>query len=152
MNKYLIRKIEKTDLDDLMLLIEEHTAYEQADYNSDGKKERLSEVLFKENSPLNCWMVEVDNEINGFCSFTFDYSTWDAASFLYMDCLYLREKCRGLGIGSAIIKKLELVAKEQGCVNLQWQTPVFNTLAIAFYKKAGATAKDKVRFTLNADF
>ncbi|MFI5137008.1 MAG: GNAT family N-acetyltransferase [Sphingobacteriales bacterium] len=151
MKTYLIRRIKETEINDLMLLIEEHTAYEKAEYSSKGKKERLSAELFKENCPLKCWIVEIDNVINGFCSYTIDYSTWDAASFLNMDCLYIRESFRGLGIGSAIIKKLTLIAKENSCVNLQWQTPVFNAPAIAFYKKAGAVAREKVRFSLATD-
>jgi L-amino acid N-acyltransferase YncA len=148
MSKYLIREIQKNDLNELMLLIEEHTAYEQAAYNIEGKKERLQTELFRENSQLKCWVIEIDDKVNGFCSFTYDYSTWDAAFFIYMDCLYLRSSFRGMGIGSVILAKLKALATEKQCVNVQWQTPDFNAPAIAFYKKNGALSKDKVRFTL----
>jgi hypothetical protein len=40
------------------------------------------------------------------------------------------------------------IAREKNCVNIQWQTPVFNKRAIKFYNRIGATGKDKVRFTL----
>ncbi len=149
MDLYTIREIKLRELDDLMLLIEEHTAFEKADYNSDGKKDRLGIELFKEQHRLNCWVVEIDGAVNGFCTYTVDFSTWDAATYLHMDCLYIREKYRGLGIGFAILKKLTLVAIKNGCINLQWQTPVFNTAAIAFYKKTGAIAKEKMRFSLS---
>jgi ribosomal protein S18 acetylase RimI-like enzyme len=151
MNNYLIREIQKNDLDELMLLIEEHTAYEQADYNGEGKKKLLQKELFRDNKQLNCWVVEINNKINGFCSFTYDYSTWDAAFFIYMDCLYIRSSFRGLGIGSVILTRLKVLAVEKQCVNVQWQTPDFNAPAIAFYKKNGALSKDKVRFTLPVD-
>lgn len=148
MSNYLIREIKESDLDELMLLIEEHTVFEQADYNSEGKKERLQKELFKADARLKCWVIEIDNTVNGFCSFTYDYSTWDAAFFIYMDCLYIRSSFRGMGIGSVILGKLKLLAAEKQCVNVQWQTPDFNAPAIAFYKKNGALSKDKVRFTL----
>ncbi|QNK64940.1 GNAT family N-acetyltransferase [Pedobacter sp. PAMC26386] len=93
-------------------------------------------------------MVEIDQLIKGFCTYTIDYSTWDAANFLYMDCLYLSEDVRGMGIGSEIIRKLKEVAKGNDCVNMQWQTPVFNKPAIEFYQKNGALSKEKIRFTL----
>ncbi len=150
MSNYLIREIKEKELDELMLLIGEHAAYEKADFTSEGKKERLKTELFKTGSQLHCWVVEIDQIVQGFCSFTFDYSTWDAAYFIYMDCLYIRSSFRGLGIGSVILDKLKKLAIEKECVNVQWQTPDFNAPAIKFYKKNGATSKDKVRFTLTA--
>jgi len=148
MSNYLIREIKEYDLDELMLLIGEHTAYEEADFTSEGKKARLKAELFGTGSQLHCWVIEIDQVVNGFCSFTFDYSTWDAAHFIYMDCLYIRSSFRGLGIGSAILEKLKRLAIEKECVNVQWHTPDFNAPAIKFYKKIGASSKDKVRFTL----
>jgi ribosomal protein S18 acetylase RimI-like enzyme len=150
MSNYLIREIRENELDELMLLIGEHTAYEKADFTSDGKKERLKTELFETGSQLNCWVIEIDQEVIGFCSFTFDYSTWDAAYFIYMDCLYIRSQFRGLGIGSVILQKLRKLAIEKDCVNVQWHTPDFNAPAIKFYKKNGASSKNKVRFTLPA--
>ena len=148
MSNYLIREIRENDLDELMLLISEHTAYENADFISDGKKERLKTELFETGCQLQCWVVEIDQVVQGFCSFTFDYSTWDAAYFIYMDCLYIRSQFRGLGIGSAVLGKLKKLANEKWCVNVQWHTPDFNAPAIKFYKKNGALSKNKVRFTL----
>jgi len=150
MSNYLIREIKENDLDKLMLLIGEHTAYEKAYFTATGKKERLKTELFETGSQLNCWVIEIDQEVIGFCSFTFDYSTWDAAYFIYMDCLYIRSQFRGLGIGSVILEKLRKLAIEKDCVNVQWHTPDFNAPAIKFYKKNGASSKNKVRFTLQA--
>jgi L-amino acid N-acyltransferase YncA len=149
MSAYLIRGIEKDELDGLIPLFEEHAVYEKAEYDRAGKKERLADELFKTDSRLKILVVEIDEAIQGYCSYTIDYSTWSAAKFLYMDCLFIREQFRGLGIGSAIIKKLMITAKNNDCVNLQWQTPAFNTSAIAFYNKNNASPKDKVRFTLS---
>lgn len=149
MNNYFIRLVQESDMEELMLLIDEHATFEKSAYNSEGKKERLKIELFSENSRLKCWVIELGGKVNGYCSFTVDYSTWDAAYFIYMDCLYLRSDLRGAGIGSAILKKLQAFAAENHLVNIQWQTPNFNTSAIAFYKKNGAFSSNKVRFTLN---
>jgi uncharacterized protein YneR len=40
------------------------------------------------------------------------------------------------------------IAKEKGCVNVQWQTPVFNEKAIRFYERIGGKALDKKRFSI----
>ena len=150
MKTYEIREIQEKDLGELMLLIEEHAAYERSPYNGEGKQERLKDGLFGNNPRLKCWVIDIDQLVNGYCSFTFDYSTWDAAMFIYMDGLYLRSAYRGMGIGTVILTRLKELAAQNDMVNVQWQTPDFNESAIAFYKKNGALPKNKVRFTLKA--
>lgn len=147
---YTIRQVEIGDMDYLLVLMQEHAAYEKADFSSDNKIERLVKALFTAPVKLHCWVVILDQQLVGFLSFTFDYSTWDAADFMYMDCLFLREHTRGLGIGTEILRRLKIVAAEKGCINIQWQTPVFNKPAIKFYHKNSASSKQKVRFTLKA--
>ncbi|MBW3468545.1 GNAT family N-acetyltransferase [Arthrospiribacter ruber] len=146
---YTIRPCEEKDLPELIELCAAHAAYEKSDYDPEGKMERLREAIFGDIKRLNCWIVDIDGKAQGFTTFTFDFSTWDAAPFLYMDCLYLDESCRGLGIGAAIMDKIREVARENNCKNIQWQTPEFNARAIKFYVGLGSTGKQKMRFFLN---
>lgn len=146
---YTIRPVNKDDLDSLLILMQEHADYEQATFDPSNKKEKFEKALFNIPAKLNCWVVEQDDCLAGFVSFTFDFSTWDAAGFMYMDCLYLKNETRGNGIGTVIIEKLRDVAIAKKCINIQWQTPVFNESAIRFYHKNNAVSKNKVRFTLN---
>jgi GNAT superfamily N-acetyltransferase len=148
MKPYIIRDARENDLDDLLRLMADHAAYEQAPFNPEGKKGNLHKALFQSPVALRCFVIEMQGMLKGYCSFTIDYSTWDATFYLHMDCLYLDEDVRGLRIGSAVLEKLVDVARKNQCVNVQWQTPVFNTPAIQFYKKNGATGKEKVRFFL----
>lgn len=143
---YILRDCEEKDLPDLVLLCEAHAEYEKGEFNPAGKVVALRSGIFDLPKRLNCWVVEVDGKIEGFSTYTFDYSTWDAASFLYMDCLFLNEKIRGKGVGTAIMKRIQAVAKENNCANIQWQTPEFNALAIKFYVGLGSIGKQKMRF------
>ena len=145
--EYIIRPAVATDLSELMNLIAEHAAYEQAAYFSEGKKEKLIRAIFEPPVRLYCEVVEEKEKLIGYVSYTYDYSTWQAAEYMYMDCLFLREEFRGMGIGGKIMEKLQTIARVKGCVNIQWQTPEFNTPAIGFYKKTGASELSKVRFT-----
>jgi len=149
MMKHMIRSLQAEDLDSLMALIQEHADYERSSFNPSGKRERLENAIFL-SKKLHCWVVESNGRVEGFVSFTFDYSTWDAADFIYMDCLYLREHLRGAGIGTEILQRLRLLALQKGCKNIQWQTPVFNESGIRFYEKNGAQSSRKVRFFLDA--
>jgi GNAT superfamily N-acetyltransferase len=147
--EYLIRKCERKDLPELIKLCARHANYERSAYDAAGKADKLDNAIFSDQPRLFCLVVEIGKRLSGFASYTFDFSTWDAESFLYLDCLYLDEEFRGLGIGSAIISRLTAVAVQHRCVNIQWQTPSWNDRAIQFYLRAGAENKSKVRFTLS---
>ncbi|WP_316634893.1 GNAT family N-acetyltransferase [uncultured Flavobacterium sp.] len=147
--EYSIRNCEVSDLPKLVVLCQKHAEFEKADYSPEGKEDRLKKALFDKLPKLYCLVVATDNDIVGYVSYTFDYSTWDAATFIYMDCLFLEEETRGLGIGEILIEKLKQIGTEKNCVNIQWQTPEFNERAIKFYNRIGGKGKDKVRFTLN---
>jgi len=147
--EYLIRNCEISDLPKLVILCQKHAEFEKADFSPEGKEEKLKKAIFNKNPKLFCLVVATKETIVGYVSYTFDFSTWDAATFMYMDCLFLEEEARSFGIGEVLIEKLKEIATKNNCVNIQWQTPEFNERAIKFYNRIGAKGKDKVRFTLN---
>jgi GNAT superfamily N-acetyltransferase len=147
--EYLIREIERGDLSRFIELCKSHAEYEQTTYDSTDKLGLLENAIFSDNKKLYCYVVEYDLQLIGYYTFTFDFSTWDAKTFLYLDCLYLEPDFRGMKIGERIIEDLKGIASQNNCVNIQWQTPAFNERAIKFYKRMGATGKDKVRFFIN---
>nr|WP_294946638.1 GNAT family N-acetyltransferase [uncultured Mucilaginibacter sp.] len=143
-----IRQAKISDLSEILLMIAAHAAYEKAAFDPEGKAEKLTAAIF-ETKRLNCLVVEQQGELIGYATYTFDYSTWDAAEFMYLDCLFLTENARGQKIGEQIINLLKEIGTERGCINIQWQTPDFNEPAIRFYKRVSAKGLDKVRFTLS---
>lgn len=145
---YVIREIEEKDLDQLLILCSKHAEYEKAPYRSAGKKEKLHAAIFSDPKQVYGLVVEVSEEIVGYATYTFDFSTWDAQKFIYLDCLYLEDHCRSYGIGQVLIEKIKETGQLNGCINMQWQTPEFNERAIQFYNRIGATGKNKVRFCL----
>ncbi len=147
--KYLIRTVERKDLSQLVELCNNHALYENVEYFKTGKEAKLERLLFLDNPVLHCLVVEVNDKLIGYASYTFDYSTWDAQVFLYLDCIYLEPGFRSLGIGEVIFNELKTIGQAKGCINIQWQTPVFNDKAIKFYKRIGATLKEKSRFTFS---
>ena len=144
--EYIIRKCEKNDLPILVKLCQNHAEYEQASYNPMGKQELLERAIFSDSPQLFCYIIECKEKVTGYFSYTFDFSTWDANRFLYMDCLYLEPESRGFKIGEGVIEKLKEIARQYDCINIQWQTPVFNDRAIKFYNRIGGTGKSKMRF------
>ncbi len=150
-HNYLIRRAFPDDINALIELCAEHAAYEGASYDPRDKCGRLSSALFSTSPRLYAWVVEQHGKLVGYATATQEFSTWDAASFLHMDCLYLREEVRGAGLGRLLLREIARLAFQLGCVNVQWQTPVWNKRAISFYQHLGAEGKQKVRFFFAGD-
>lgn len=143
-----VRRVVPRDLPRLVELCAEHAAYERATFTPSGQLERLERALFAEAPRLHAWVAEQDDTVIGYATATLDYATWEAAPFAHLDCLYLRPEVRGKGVGARLLAEVITLAKQEGCINVQWQTPPWNTSAIRFYERQGAASFPKRRFTL----
>ena len=143
-----IRFVEEKDLDELIVLCEEHAVYEKSYYIKQGKKESLSKYLFAEQPSFYCLVIALNSNLIGYATFMKQFSTWEGEFYVYMDCLYLNELSRGLGLGEKTINRIKLESIKLGCSLIQWQTPEFNDGAIRFYNRIGAKSKTKERFFL----
>lgn len=141
-----VQPIEPRHLDALLALCREHAAYEKADFRENGQVERWRSVLFSEQPVLYGWIATDGEEPCGFMTVTIDYATWSAEPFAYMDCLYLREPYRGIGVGRLFLERLREFSVAHQCGWAEWQTPPDNELGVGFYLRMGATSKSKVRF------
>jgi len=145
-----VRPIEPCHLDALLALCREHAAYEKADFHENGQVERWRTALFADEAALHGWIATDDGEPCGYMTVTIDFATWNAAPFAYMDCLYLREDYRGLGLGRVFLEQLCEFAVANRCGRAEWQTPPDNDLGIGFYQRMGARAVPKARFRYDA--
>lgn len=144
-----IRAARPDDLDAIVRLCAAHAAYERAEYDPAGKRERLRALLFGPSPRLRALIAERGGKAVGYATWSEEASTWDAWLYAHMDCLYLDADARGSGAGRLLVARLAHDALAQGCRLVQWQTPAFNTRAMRFYDRLGATRKEKVRFYLD---
>lgn len=150
LDNIIIRKINKNEIDQLVDLCEAHAEYEEASYDRTNQVERLTHYIFQENHPvLNCMVAVVDTKLIGYITFTKEFSTWSTCFYYHMDCLYLREEARKIGLGKRLMESMTDVAKQEGINHIQWQTPISNHNAIEFYTHLGASSKEKIRFFLD---
>lgn len=64
--------------------------------------------------------------------------------FVYLEDLYLEEPYRKRGAGSLVMKSLAEIGQSIGCNKLFWQALDWNTPALTFYNKIGATVQKGV--------
>ncbi|MEM1128000.1 MAG: GNAT family N-acetyltransferase [Bacteroidota bacterium] len=144
-----IRPAGPDDLDGLVRLCAAHAAYERARYNPEDKRARLGHLLFGPSPRLFGLVAEQGDVLVGYATWSEEVSTWDAQLYAHMDCLYLDADARGSGIGRRLVSQVARDALGRGCRLVQWQTPTFNTRALPFYDRLGATRLEKVRFYLD---
>lgn len=83
-------------------------------------------------------MAEVQNEIIGVALYYYRFSTWKGKT-IHLEDLIVKEKNRGIGAGFALYSEIIKQGKKDNVRRIEWNVLDWNTPAIAFYKKSGAT-------------
>jgi GNAT superfamily N-acetyltransferase len=144
----MIRSASSGDLSVLLALGAEHAAFEHLPHWAPARAAALASALDGDPPQLHAWIANVGGQDVGYASATLDFSTLDAAVYLHMDCLYVRENWRGHGVGLALWSAVHSHAREHQCAAIQWQTPPWNEDAARFYRRLGATEATKQRYGL----
>lgn len=147
----VLRRADSADIGILLPLCAEHAAFERLACPADQRVDALVAALDARPPRLHAWLAFAGNEAVGYASATLDFSTLDRATFLHMDCLYVRNDWRNRAIGRQLWQLLHDFARAHGCHTVQWQTPEWNTAAARFYRRLGAREQIKRRYTLALD-
>ena len=140
----MIRRARSDDLAEVVVMCAEHALYERVAFDPLGKREALSNALARER--LYLWVVTSSVDLLGYAAATLEFSTWRAAEYLHLDCLFLRESARRRGLGAQLFTAVADHARASGITEIQWQTPAWNVNARRFYRLLGAQETDKTRF------
>ena len=143
----MIRPARESDLDALLVLCAEHAEYERASFDADFARCNLGRFLFAATPRAWCVVIELDDEIAGYATYSLEFSTWRAAEYVHMDCLFVRASHRNRGYGLQLMQAVIDAARERGTW-IEWQTPSWNADAIRFYDRLGATRSEKARYRL----
>lgn len=139
----ILRRAKPDDSAQLLLMIHDHAAYERG--VAALSAEVLDDLLRQPDPPVHLFVAEIE-DLAGYAAMTVDYALWQGACAAHLDCLFVAEPHRGLGIGGALLQLVAQAAKEAGAVWMEWQTPRWNVNAINFYLKNGADMLQKERF------
>lgn len=135
---FTIRMGVESDLPQVLQLIRELALFERAPNEVSNTLERMREDGFGPNPIFGFLVAEMDTYIVGMSLFYFRYSTWKGKC-LYLEDLVVTESYRGRGIGSALFEQTIAFGKSNNCVRMNWQVLDWNTAALDFYTKYGAT-------------
>ncbi len=77
------------------------------------------------------------NEV-GFALYGFRYSSFAGQPSIWLDDLYVDDKMRSQGAGTALMAQLAQIAKENDCTHLAWNADARNIGGLRFYARLGA--------------
>ena len=134
-----LRAATAADTHALVGLIRELAEYEKLSHLVQTTPERLQQHLFGPNPAAEAVVVEVGAEVVAFALHFTHFSTFLGLPGLTLEDLYVQPAHRGAGLGTALLRHVAQLAVARGCGRLDWTVLDWNTPAIRFYERLGAT-------------
>ena len=135
---FTIRKGEIKDMASVLELIQELATFEKEPDAVEIDMYDLIKCGFSTKPAFNIFVAEIDDDIVGMVLFYDRFSTWKGKT-IHLEDLIVKENKRGLGIGKALYDKFLKYAHKKNAKRVEWVVLDWNTHAIDFYKKSGAT-------------
>ena len=136
---YTIRKATRKDMPQVLELIKELAAYENASDQVEITINDLEEEGFDKGS-FTCFVADVDGKLEGMALTYFRFSTWKGRT-VHLEDLIVRKSMRGTGLGGALYKTVVQFGKDNGVRRIEWVVSEGNKNAIQFYENSGADIK-----------
>ena len=105
----------------------------------------LQESLFSEHPAADTLLAFVDGRPVAYIVYYFTFSTMVGKRDLWLDDLFVAPEFRGKGVGKALMDHMAHIALQNNCGRFEWAVLDWNTPAIDFYKKLGATVMNEWR-------
>lgn len=132
----VIRKAQINDLSGVYQLVKELAIFEEEENAVKAKLEDYQKA-FREDL-ISAHVADLNGEIIGMALYYMTFSTWKG-NMLYLEDFYVTEKYRSSGVGQQLFDAFIEEAKSRGCKMVKWEVLDWNTRAIKFYEKNGAT-------------
>ena len=134
-----IRAAEPADVEQIYVWIVELAEYERSPDAVTGTPSQLEQALFGAQPTAEALIAVIDGEPAGMALFYTTFSTWECLPGLWLEDLYVPPDRRRSGVGAALIAHLAAIAVDRGHPRLEWAALDWNTPALQFYDKLGAT-------------
>jgi GNAT superfamily N-acetyltransferase len=142
-NNLVIKNATKNDVPTILAFIRELAEYEKLLHEVVATEEILTETLFGNNPRAEVIIAFINEQPVGFALYFYNYSTFLARPGIYIEDLYVKPECRGMGLGKKLLAYLARLCIQNNCPRLQWWVLDWNQDAINFYERIGAKAMDE---------
>lgn len=134
----IIRQAIISDSAAILNLIKELADYEKEPESVALNLSDIERYGFGENPMFQCLVAEIEGSVVGMALYYQRFSTWKGPTF-HLEDLIVTEVSKGQGIGSKLYTEFIQIAHQSGVERIEWNVLDWNTPAIRFYEKSGAT-------------
>lgn len=120
----------------------ELAAYERAADAVELDAHGLRRALFGPDPKVFAHVAEHRGRVEGCAVWFVTFSTWTGVHGVWLEDLFVRPDCRGLGLGRALMAAVATVAVRAGYRRLDWSVLNWNAPAQGFYRQLGAAPMD----------
>ena len=136
-----IEPAQRRDLPAIAAMIRALADYEKLAYLCVGTEAQLDDALFGPAPAAEVLIARMEGIPVGFALFFPTFSTFLGRRGLWLEDLFVYPEHRGAGVGRALLSALARIACDRGCGRFEWAVLDWNTPAIAFYERLGATVR-----------
>lgn len=136
---FTVRPAERADVPAIFAMIREFADFERLTHLCTATASELEKGLFGPDATTEALIAVSAGETAGYAVFFHNFSTFLGRKGLYLEDLYVRPSHRHHGCGRALLIAVARIAAERNCARFEWMALDWNTPAIAFYEKLGAT-------------
>ncbi|WP_280192593.1 GNAT family N-acetyltransferase [Delftia sp. PS-11] len=152
MSTLQIRPATPDDAELIVRFVRELAIYEKAEHEVLATPGHVRRTLFAEHPAVFGLICLSGDQPVGFAVYFFNYSTWQGRHGLYLEDLYVTPEARGLGAGTALLRRLAQIAVEKDCGRFEWSVLDWNQPSIDFYDRLGALPqKEWIRYRVSGD-
>ena len=127
----------KEDMPRVLELINELAVFENEPDAVEVTLDMLESDGFGENPKFTCFVVEVDDKVEGMALVYMRYSTWKGEA-LHLEDLIVSQSQRGKNLGTKLLDEVVRYGKSLDVKRISWEVLDWNEPAIKFYEKKGA--------------
>lgn len=127
----------KEDMPRVLELINELAIFEKEPEAVIVTTEKLIEDGFGPQPKFVCFVVEVEDKVEGLALIYTRYSTWKG-EVIHLEDLIVSQASRGKGLGTILLDEVVKYSKQKGVKRISWEVLDWNEPAIVFYEKKGA--------------
>lgn len=134
-----VRKATPADGPAILNLVEGLARYEKLPPPDPAAQQRLLADMFALRPRIDAYLGECDGTPAGY-AFVFEtYSSFLALPTLYLEDIFVLPEYRGRKLGYLLFRHLAGEALRRGCGRMEWTVLDWNSPAIEFYRRLGAT-------------
>lgn len=138
----IVRRAGEHDVPRMLELVRELATFEKEPEAVTVTEAQMRDAGFGPKAIWVGWVAEQEGRVLGMTVCYERYSTWRGRC-LYLEDIVVTREARGRRVGEALFKACAAYALEQGHHHMLWQVLDWNTNAMRFYARLGATFDPK---------